>query len=324
MTSAYADLRRARPLLGTVVEIAATAPDRARGDRAIDEAFAAVARVHRLMSFHAPESDVSRLNRGAAGALVRVHPWTHEVLTAAAEFRRSSAGLFDVTIAGHLQARGVLPCEPSPLRHAPTCSGRPRRANGVGGSALLADVDGPDEPAHDEMERIALLRDNKVRVSSPDVRIDLGGIAKGFAVDRAVQVLRAHGIARGLVNAGGDLFAFGAPHAVDLRDPRRSAALLGRIVLADQAVASSARPMPGAAPSLVVDPRTGCAARAAVGATVLARDAITADALTKLVLLLGREAAPILARYGARALFVAPDGVVHVTDDWPEALGHAA
>ncbi len=61
-----------------------------------------------------------------------------------------------------------------------------------------------------------------------------------------------------------------------------------------------------------------------MGATVLAREAITADALTKLVVLLGREAAPILARYGARALFVAREGVVHVTDDWPEVLGHAA
>ncbi|MBV8536309.1 MAG: FAD:protein FMN transferase, partial [Alphaproteobacteria bacterium] len=245
-------------------------------------------------------------------------------LTAAAEFRSASAGLFDVSIAHHLQARGVLPREPSTLRHAPTCSGHPRRADSIGDCTLLADVDGPDKPGHDETGRVILLANNTVRFASADVRIDLGGIAKGFAVDRAVQVLRQRGIARGVVNAGGDLFAFGGAHAVDLRDPRHPAALLGRLVLADQAVASSARTLPGAAPSLIVDPRTGRAAGATLGATVVACHAVTADALTKLVMLLGREAAPLLARYGARVLFAAADGVLHVTDDWPEVLGHAA
>jgi thiamine biosynthesis lipoprotein len=323
MTSACVDLRRARPLLGTVVEIAVTAPDHARGHAAIDAAFAAVARVHRLMSFHEPESDVSRLNRAAAAAPVAVHPWTATVLEAAAEFRAASAGLFDVSIARHLQARGVLPREPSLIRHAPTCSGHPCRAESMNDCALLADVDGPDKPGHDEMENVVLLPSNQVRFSSPDIRIDLGGIAKGFAADRAVDALREHGIARGLVNAGGDLVAFGAAHAVGLRDPRHPGALLGRVVLADRALASSARMMPGAAPSLIVQPHTGRAA-AALGASVLARDGMTADALTKLVMLLGREAAPILARYAAHAMFAAADGVVHASDGWPEVLGHAA
>jgi thiamine biosynthesis lipoprotein len=179
-----------------------------------------------------------------------------------------------------------------------------------------------DAPRNDD--EILLLPNHKVRFSSPDIRIDLGGIAKGFAVDRAVLALRQHGIAHGLVNSGGDLFAFGAAQVVDLRDPCRPVGLLGRILVADHAVASSARSMPGAAPSLIVHPRTGRAGVAALGATVLARDAMTADALTKLVVLLGREAAPLLARYGARALFVARDGVAHVTDGWPEVLRHAA
>ncbi len=323
MTSACVELRRARPLLGTVVEIAVTAPDPACGHAAIDEAFAAVEQVHRRMSFHEPHSDVSRLNRNAAHMAIAVHPWTYLVLEAAAEFRHASAGLFDVSIARHLQARGVLPRFSH--RHGRACPGHPRRRATYDHSYDRHDVDAPNKSGHDGVrEKIALLPGSRIRFSSPEVRIDLGGIAKGFAVDRAVAVLRAHGIARGVVNAGGDLFAFGAPHAVDLRDPRRPAALLRRLVIADRAVASSARAVPEAAPSLTVHPYTRRTAAAALGATVLARDATTADALTKLVLLLGRKAAPILARYGARALFVAPDGVVHVTDDWPEALGHAA
>jgi FAD:protein FMN transferase len=294
MTSACVDLRRARPLLGTVVEIAATVRHRAPGHAAIDAAFAAVEQVQRLMSFHAAESDVSRLNRSAADVAIAVHPWTYAVLAAAADLRRASAGLFDVAIAPYLEARGILP------------------------RSAMASAEAPRKD-----DKVILLSNNHVRFSSPR-SIDLGGIAKGFAVDRAVAALRAHGVARGLVNAGGDLFAFGAPQVVSIRDPRRANAVLARIAVADAAVASSARTTPGAAPSLIVDPRTGCAAAAALGATVLAPSCLTADALTKLVLLLGCGAGPILERYGARALVATPDGGVHVTDDWPEAQAHAA
>lgn len=265
--SACVELRRARPLLGTVVEIAATAPARRDGDAAIDAAFAAIEQVQRLMSVHDPASEVSRLGAGAAVAL---HPWTAAVLAAAAEFRRASGGLFDVGVAPWLRARGVRP------------------GRGVG-------------------------------------RIDLGGIAKGFAVDRALDALRAAGMTGGLVNAGGDLAAFGErPAIVALRDPRRPDAVLGRIALANRALASSGIGHPDAAPSLIVEPRTGTAAAAAVGASVLASDCMTADALTKLVMLQGRAAAPVLAEHGASALFVAPDGRVYATEDWPEAIDRAA
>jgi thiamine biosynthesis lipoprotein len=323
MTSACTDLRRARPLLGTVVEIAVGADDRARGHAAIDAAFAAVEQVHRLMCFHEADSDVSRLNREADHAPVAVHPWTFEVLAAAVEFRSVSAGLFDVTIAPHLQARGLLPR--SFHRHARAYPGHLRRGANCNRMFVRHDVDARNKSGHDGRvsDAISLGPGCTVRFSSSDIRIDLGGIAKGFAVDRAAEVLRSRGIVRGLVNAGGDLSAFGAAHAVDLRDPRNAAALLGRIAVSDEAVASSASTMPGAAPSLIVDPRTGSAS-AALGATVLAPDCLTADALTKLVVLLGRDAAPVLARYGARALFAASDGGVHVTDDWPEVSGRAA
>ena len=264
--SACVELRRARPLLGTVVEIAAAAPDRGDGDAAIDAAFAAVERVQRLMSAHDPASEVSRLNRGEP---VDLDPWTARVLAAADEFRRVSGGMFDVGVGLHLRALGVLP--------------------------------------------------------APAGRIDLGGIAKGFAVDRAVEALRAAGIARGVVNAGGDLAVFGdTPHAVALRDPRRPGVLLGRIAMRDSALASSAAAYPGAAPSVIVRPGDGGRAAAALGASVLAANAMTADALTKLVMLQGRAAAPVLAHFGAGALFVAPDGQVHATADWPEALADAA
>jgi len=96
MRPAFASARRARPLLGTFVEITAAGASRSDLDDAIEGAFQAVADVHRLMSPHEPESDVSRLNREASAGAVRVHPWTYEVLCMASELHRASAGMFDV------------------------------------------------------------------------------------------------------------------------------------------------------------------------------------------------------------------------------------
>src|SRR4029077_1336107 len=109
MYPAANSVRRARPLLGTFVEIAAAGTAPARMVPAIEAAFAAVARVHALMSFHAPDSDVSRLNRVAPTGAVTVDPWTFQVLATAVALHRRSAGIFDIAVAPVLQARRLLP-----------------------------------------------------------------------------------------------------------------------------------------------------------------------------------------------------------------------
>src|SRR5690348_1464760 len=101
--------RRARPLLGTFVEIEAAGPAQAKVIDAIDAAFDAVSTVHRLMSFHEEGSDVSRLNREAFERPIKVHPWTFDVLKMSVELHRRSGGLFNVAVAPILQARGLLP-----------------------------------------------------------------------------------------------------------------------------------------------------------------------------------------------------------------------
>src|ERR1700676_3219280 len=95
MEAVPASIRRARPLLGTFVEIAVRAPIPA-AEAAVEAAFAAVAMVHWLMSFHEPDSDVSRLNRGAAAGAVRVHDWTYQVLQTGVDRRCRSAGVFHI------------------------------------------------------------------------------------------------------------------------------------------------------------------------------------------------------------------------------------
>src|SRR5206468_12782482 len=96
MRPAFDSARRARPLLGTFVEISARGAPRADLDAAIDRAFEAVAEVHRLMSAHDSRSDVGRLNLEASSRAVRVHPWTYEVLRTACELHDATAGVFDI------------------------------------------------------------------------------------------------------------------------------------------------------------------------------------------------------------------------------------
>jgi FAD:protein FMN transferase len=296
--------RRARPLLGTFVEIDVADVDELHAEDAIDAAFAAVAEVHRLMSFHEAESDVSRLNRTASSGAVAVHPWTYEVVEMAAEMNRRSAGAFDIGVAPALQQLGQLPLdEESPLA-----------------SATIM-------PMADALE---LLSDNRVRFTHPSVRIDLGGIAKGFAVDRAIDALRSRGVRSAIVNAGGDLATFG-PEArtIHVRDPRSPDKLICRVDVSNQALASTGRrfdPFSSTAPgqSAVIEPKTRTPTHAVHGATVRAPSCMVADALTKVVMIAGTEAAASLDHYRASAIFVSADGDVHATTDWQGVHDHAS
>ncbi|WP_337847896.1 FAD:protein FMN transferase [Sphingomonas sp.] len=179
-------ITRCRPLLGTLVEI--TVPDVATA--AIAPAFDAIAHVHARMSFHESGSDLGRLRAAMPGEMIAVDRETIAVLRMALAFYEATDGLFDVTIGRQLVSSRFLPKDG--LGHL-------NRFNGT--SADIAIVD-----------------DTQVRIGRR-VLIDLGGIAKGHAVDRAVEVLIAHGAPMGLVNAGGDLRAFGDHDwPVQLRD----------------------------------------------------------------------------------------------------------
>src|SRR5208283_167750 len=117
MKPACGSIRRARPLLGTFVEITAAGAPRPVMEEAVEAAFAAIAKVHRLMSLQEPQSDLSRLNREASSRPVEVHPWTFEVLGAAVEVQRRSGGLFDVAVAPGTLSRTTP-------RHSHFCSFR--------------------------------------------------------------------------------------------------------------------------------------------------------------------------------------------------------
>jgi len=280
MKSALSEVRRARPLLGTFVEITAQGSDETKLHRAIDEAFAAVCQVHRLMSFHDPESDVSHMNRDAFPRSVIVHPWTWQVLKAAREYSCESDGAFDITVASLLTRWNYLPCFGYRFNTTSTW-------------------------------RDIFLRKNCRVFFRRRVIVDLGGIAKGFAVNRAVEALIVAGVRSGIVNAGGDLRVFGhEPRVVHVRHPREPARIGRTILLREISLATSAlyyarRDRDQKSP--LVDGRTHRPALDGVSVSVCAADCMTADALTKVVFAMRDGARPILDRHQAGSFLLSGD-----------------
>lgn len=265
--------RRAQALLGTLVDIEVQAPAGV-AEPALALAFRRVAEVHAARSFHDADSDLRRIARAAAGTVLRVAPDTHAVLALALQLEAGSDGAFNPCCAAALVERGLLP--------------RPD--------------DAPPGTATSLADGIELLDDAQLRLRRP-VWIDLGGIAKGHAVDVAVQALRDAGVAAGVVNAGGDLRTFGPqPLTVQLRDPRRPGLARPVAEISDMACATSAR--------LLAQPERRAAHLVGQGVednppmsvTVFAPCCAVADALTKVVWLRGAEAAPLLRAWRAQAL----------------------
>jgi thiamine biosynthesis lipoprotein len=275
------EVRRCQPLLGTFVEITVRAEDAAAVERGVADAFAAISKVQQAMSYHDPLSELSRLNQKAAAAPVQVSPWTFDVLTLAQQLAEESGGAFDITIASRLAAWGYLP--------------RFRRSLGGEMRATWRDIE--------------LSPGRLVRFRRP-LRVDLGGIAKGFAVDRAVDALRAVGVTAALVNAGGDLRAFGPePWPVAIRHPARPGEIARTITIENAAIATSAayftrKKWRGCDVCPLVDgvTRRPCDDRLSV--TVHAPSAVLADALCKIVAARRESAAALLASHGASALIL--------------------
>ena len=280
-TNAQTEFRRCRPLLGTFVDIQAFGTNSAELKSAVEAAFLAIAQVHRLMSFHDLESDVSRMNREAYRKAVHVHPLTWRVLKSAQEFSRNSDGIFDITMAGQLVKWRFLP-----------------RYDTHFGKGSWRDI--------------ILKPPGDVQFGRP-LLIDLGGIAKGFAVDRAVSVLKRNRVVAGIANAGGDLRVFGsASQLVHLRHPAQPNRAAGAVKLRERAIATSGiyfnrTRNRGRSISPILDGRTGGAACDLISVTVAASNCMTADALTKVVFALRERAVPLLRRYSADALLLEQD-----------------
>lgn len=289
-----------RPLMGTMVEVIAQGADEAALHAAVEGAYREMGRLSDMMSHYDPRSVVSAINDAAGEHPVAVPPELMQVLEMAQRLSARTHGAFDVTVGGLTgwRFRGDDP-------RMPTASETAARRRLVDWRKLKLDP-----------------RAGTAFLERPGMRIDLGGIAKLYIIDAGARFLRARGVARALVNGGGDVACFGAsPWRIGVRDPRSPEKLLGVLELAHGIVASSGDyergfERNGTRYHHILDPRTGYPARGPHGVTLLGERLESLDGLGVAIMVLGRRegARLVEATPGLDALIAGADGSLWMSD----------
>lgn len=270
-TGPAAEVARTALIMGTLVEIKAVGSDEKSIEDAISDAFNAMRSEEARFSTRIASSQISAINR--AGAAIEVEPEVLAVLQLGLRISRQSEGAFHMGLGGLIKLwdlESVAPRVPAPAEIQEVLPATPGDVVAIAG----------------------------LRVARPDpsVQLDLGGIAKGYAVDRALAVLRAAGLASASVNAGGDIGLLGGHGVRDwklgIQHPRQSGELLATLELRDRAIVTSGDyerffMADGVRYHHIFDPRTGLPARTCQSVSVVAGTAAEADALATAVFVLG-------------------------------------
>jgi thiamine biosynthesis lipoprotein len=288
--------------LGADVTLTALHEDRRQAELAIDDAFAELDRVEEAMSLYRPHSQLCRLNRD--GVLENPDPHLVTVLRAAADMSARSGGAFDATV--------------QPLWRVYADAKKAGR---------LPDAEAVREAARRVDWRKVDVFPDRIRFRGEGMAVTLNGIAQGFASDRVEAALRARGVRHALVNTGefGSLGrkADGTPWTVGIQHPRRPDAWLALAALEDRFLSTSGDYATPFSDDFrhhhIFDPRTGLSPTEFSSVSVLARTGMEADALTKVLFVLGPGAGldRVRATPGADALCVLKDGRMLSTDGFP-------
>ncbi len=271
-------------------------PDPEAADRLIAASLAEVERLERQLSLYRPDSALCRLNRDG---LVEDPPLDLvRILSESRELSELTGGAFDVTVqplwalyADHFSKPGAAPSGPS-------------------AEALAAAVAGIGQDALD-------VREDRIRLTRPNMSVTLNGIGEGYVTDRIVDLLRAGGVERAMVNMG-EIYALGShpdggPWSIGLEDPRATGRLVERVALQDRAVATSAGNGTTFDPNRrfnhLFEPRTGHTSWRWLSVSVEAATTTEADALSTAFSVMPEEAtADVVRRRGLVAHFMRPDG----------------
>ena len=274
-----------RAVMGTRITVELWGEDQTEAVRNIERVMQEMQRVDALMSTYKPTSQVSLVNADAAKRPVTVDADLFGLLQTSLEYSQLTEGAFDITYAsvGYLYdyRKGVRPTDAQIAAALPAVSYR----------HVVLDAG-----------------KRTVRFTQPGVRIDLGGIAKGWAVDQGIEILRKAGVQRAMVTAGGDTRIigdrFGKPWMVGIRDPREEGKVLVRIPLEDEALSTSGDyerffEENGVRYHHILEPASGKPARAVRSVTVIAPTATRTDGLSKTIFVLGiQKGMEVLDRLG--------------------------
>jgi thiamine biosynthesis lipoprotein len=299
-------VHKTKYIMGTVYEIAAYDERPERASQAIDKAFAEIVRLDGVLSNFKPESDLSRLNRNAHFHAEKVPADLYRVIEESVRYSKVSGGKFDITVA--------------PLVDLWKAALRGERV--------------PTEAEQEKMracvgyEKIELIPPDRVEFNSPCMRIDVGSIGKGYAVDRAVEILRTNGITNALVDAGqSTIYGMGAPAGqsaweVHLRDP--SSKVDPQVMLIENSVSTSeqtpASLLGNETAGHIIDPENGRPLETKYALSIVAKTGTASDALSTTLLLVGPEKGRRIVKEmaDAAAIWVSAEGETETVTTGPE------
>ncbi len=293
-------------IMGTVFEIAAYAESSEQGSVAIDKALQEIVRMDDLMSNYKPESSLSRLNRSAHFQAQKVPPDLYRVIELAVHFSRLSGGKFDITVAPLVNLWKAALSGDS----IPSLLQRQQAEECVG------------------YQKIELTPPDQITFRSSCMQLDLGAVGKGYAVDRAGEILHSYGIRNALINSGGSsILAMGSPPGqpgwlVHLRDPSRK--IDPYVVLKDQSVSTSEQ-TPGSllgpeSAGHIIDPITGSPIDTRFAVSVITSSGTPSDGLSTTLLLLGPKAGkPVVEGMSqVSAIWLSPKAEIETVMNGPQ------
>lgn len=263
-----------RLLMGTVVEVIVIGDREDAARKSIADAFSAMERVDRLMSNFKEESDISRINKRAGAGAVAVDNDVVEVIKKSIYYSEISDGAFDITIGGveelyNFEDEGSVP-EKGKFKNSVSLIGY----------------------------KSIIINGNTVRLAKKGIKLDLGGIAKGYAIDKGIDAIKRNGVAHALINAGGDIRVIGESEngqwKVGVLHPRENGKLKDTLLLKDLSVATSGDYRKyfisgGKRYHHILNPSTGLPTEGVQSVTIIAPLAVDSDALATAVFVMGKK-----------------------------------
>lgn len=290
-------------IMGTIFDITASGNDERLLERTSKEAFEEIKRIDNLMSRYKEGSQVSLVNINAGIAPIRVGSELIEVLQEAIKISELSGGVFDVTIGpltdlwGFDSEKNIIPPKDKIEK--------------------LRDLVNYKKLKIDEAASTVYLEDK-------GMMIDVGGIAKGYSLTRAMKVFENAGIRNFIINAGGNLILRGVkngnPWKIGIQNPRDESKLLGKVAITDISVATSGDYQryfmkDGIRYHHILDPKTGFPAKGLISATIIGNGKTSMDGYSSAVFILGAEkGGSLMKKIGAEGIMVTEDGRTIVTD----------
>lgn len=308
VSSSQGWLKDEQIIMGTLVRVELAHENDESGRVAMAAAMEEMRRIDRLMSPYREDSELSRVNREAAGKPVPIGQDMVEVIDRALKFSEMTNGAFDITFAsvGYLYdyAGKRLPSDKEIRQRLPAINYR-----------------------HINLDRAH----RTLHFARPGVRIDLGGIAKGYAVDNAIAILRARGVKHALVTAGGDSRVLGdragRPWRIGIRDPRNRDGTVTVLPLINAAISTSGDyeqyfERDGVRHHHILNPRTGKSAAGMHSVSIVGPDAMTTDGLSTSVFVMGMERGLSLVESlpGIEAVLIDDQGKMHITSGLRESM----